>query len=151
MLYVLVAIVGTLALVASILVIVFGAVRKAVDRAAEALAPEGIELDSGPLKLTVRMRDFRTPTFYSGGGISVVPARVVLTKQRLHLLARPQRYGIIDRSGLGAFTVGVVDGRLHLQATDPPGATGSIDYRIPVRDPDAWVTALRAAGARTAA
>jgi hypothetical protein len=149
-LYVVIAIVGAFALVTLILVLVFSAVRKAIDGAAESLAPEGVELDSGRLNVTMRMRDFRTPTFYSGGGIKVVPGRVVLTKQRLHILTRPQRYGIIERADLGAFTVGILDGRLHLQATDPRGATGSIDYRIPVRDPSVWVAALTGAGAKAA-
>jgi hypothetical protein len=139
-----------LIIVALVLVLVFGAVRRAIDRAAEALASEGIELDSGPVTLTTRMQSFRSPELY-GGGLRRTPARLVLTTQRLHLLQRPQRYGILERADLGRFTVGILDGKLHLHSTEPPNATGSIDYRAQVDNPDAWVTALTAAGARRAA
>ena len=144
-------IVGTFAMVALVLVLVFAGITQAIDRAAEALASEGVELDSGRVTVTTRMRDFRGAGFYAGGGIRRNPGRVVLTKQRLCIVQRPQRYGIIDRAALASFTVGTLDGKLHLQASDPPGATGSVDYRITVRDPDAWVAALTAAGARRAA
>lgn len=147
---VLVSMVVPLVLVTITLVIVFAAIRKAIDRAAEGLAPEGIELDSGRVTATTRMRDFRAPNIYSGG-IRRNPARVVLTKQRLHILQRPQRYGIINRADLARFTVGILDRKLHLHTTDPPGASGSIDYRIAMPDPDLWVRALAEAGARRAA
>lgn len=142
------SILGPLVLVTAVLVIVFAAIRTVIDRAAEALAPEGIELDSGQVTVTTRMRDFRAPDFYSGGGIRRNPARVVLTKQRLYILQRPQRYGVIDRADLAKFAVGILDGKLHLRSDQPPGASGSIDYRIPVRDADSWVAALAGAGAR---
>jgi hypothetical protein len=145
------SIVLPLVLVTAALVIVFAAVRKAIDRAAEALAAEGIELDSGPVTATTRMRNFRAANLYSGGGIRRNPARVVLTKQRLYIVQRPQRYGVIDRADLAKLTVGILDGKLHLQSDEPPGASGSIDYRIPLRDPETWVAALAGAGARRAA
>ncbi len=138
---------GSLAVVGVVLAIVFGAVRRAIDRAAERLAAEGVELDSGPVTVTVRMRDFRTPDSYRSGGIRRAPGRLVLTKRRLHILGRPQRYGIFDRAGLDQLTVGILDGRLHLYAIDPPGATGSIDYRVRIKDPERWVASLTAAGA----
>jgi hypothetical protein len=145
---VVVSVVVPLVLVVAVLALVFAAIRKAIDRAAHALGPEGIEHDSGPVTVTTRMRDFRAPDFYSGGGLRRNPARVVLTKQRLYILQRPQRYGVIDRAGLAKFTVGIVDNKLRLRTDEPPGASGSIDYRIPVRDPETWVGALTAAGAR---
>ncbi len=145
------AIIGPLVLVTVVLVIVFAAVRKAIDRAAEGLASEGIELDSGPVTVTTRMRSFRAPGIISAGGIRRNPARVVLTKQRLHILQRPQRYGIIERADLARFTLDNVDGKLRLRSEGPPGASGEIDYRIPVRDLDEWMAALGAAGARRAA
>ncbi|MBA3391673.1 MAG: hypothetical protein H0T89_03465 [Deltaproteobacteria bacterium] len=146
MLVLVLSIIGPLVVVAVVLVIVFGAVRRAIDRAAESVAVEGVELDSGPVTVTVRMRDFRAPGIRSGG-IRRVPGRIVLTRRRLHILGRPQRYGIFDRADLDRLTVGIFDGRLHLYSTDPPGATGSIDYRVPIKDPERWVAALTAAGA----
>jgi hypothetical protein len=145
------AIIGPLVLVTVVLVIVFAAIRKAIDRAAQGLASEGIELDSGPVTVTTRMRSFRAPGIASAGGIRRNPARVVLTKQRLHIVQRPQRYDIIERADLARFTIDTVDGKLRLRSEDPPGASGEIDYRIPVRDLDAWMAALAAAGARHAA
>ncbi len=145
------SITGSLVIVGVVLVIVFSAVRRAIDRAAERVAVEGVELDSGPVTVTVRMRDFRAPGIRSGG-LRRVPGRVVLTKRRLHILGRPQRYGIFDRADLDKLAVGILDGRLHLYATDPPGATGSIDYRVRVDNPERWVAAIVAAvalGART--
>ncbi|MGE0548851.1 MAG: hypothetical protein AB7O24_20450 [Kofleriaceae bacterium] len=142
--------VGPLVAVAAVLVIVFAMIRRAIDRAADALTPEGIELDSGPVTVTTRLRNYRAPGFYSGGAYRRNPARVVLTKQRLYILQRPQRFGVIDRADLAAFTIGILDGKLQLRSDKPPGATGSIDFRIPVRDPDAWVARLASAGASRA-
>jgi hypothetical protein len=144
-------VVAPMALVGVMLVIVFAAIKRAIDRAAAKLSGEGIELDSGPLTLTTRYRDFRTATMYSGGGINRVPARLVLTGKRLHILRCPQRYGIIERDALTHFTARVDGERLHLVAVDPPGATGTIDFRAPVPDPSTWVAALVAAGAKKSA
>jgi len=145
------AIAGPFLIVVVVLVVVFGAIRKALDRAAEALAPEGVELDSGRVTVTTRYKSFRAPGITHYGGIKRVPARLVLTKQRLHILMRPQRYGIFERSTLDKFTVGTLDGKLHLHSSEPPGASGSVDYRVAVPDVDSWVTALAAAGAKRAA
>ena len=51
----------------------------------------------------------------------------------------------------GGLTVGILDRKLHLRSDDPPGATGSIDFRVALPDPEGWVAALRAAGTRAAA
>lgn len=138
-----------IAILVVIFLLVFGAVRKAIDRAAEEIAAEGVELDSGQVTLTTRMTNFRAPGLISGG-IRRNPARVVLTKQRLHLIQRPQRYGILERTDLKQFTVGTIDGKLHLHTDTPPGATGSVDYRVHVDNPARWVDALAAAGATKA-
>lgn len=140
--------IGPLVLVPVVLMIVFAQIRRVIDRDAAALAGEGIELDSGRVTVTTRYRRFRTSKLYRGGGIRRTPARLVLTRHRLHILERPQRYGIIDRAELHRFTVGVLFGALHLSSSDPPGASGSIDYRVRVPDVGAWVAALAAAGAR---
>lgn len=142
------SIVGSMLLVTTVLFAVFAAIRKAIDRAAEALGPEGIELDSGPVIVSTRMRNFRAPKIYSSAAFRRNPARVVLTKQRLYILERPQRFGLFDRSELSSFTVRIVDGTLHLRSEEPPGATGTIEYRVPVRDADTWLARLVEAGAR---
>jgi hypothetical protein len=129
------SVLGPLVLVTGVLVIVFAGVRKAIDRAAAALAPEGIELDSGPVTATTRMRDFRAPDFYSGGGIRRNPARIVLTKQRLYIVQRPQRYGIIDRAQLASFTVGILEGKLHLHSDRPPARAARSTTGLPCPTP----------------
>jgi len=43
------------------------------------------------------------------------------------------------------------DGALRVHSDAPPGATGSLDYRVPVTDTTAWVQALTEAGVRPAA
>jgi hypothetical protein len=133
-----------------LLVIVFAAVKRAIAKAAEALASEGVELDSGPVTVTARYRKFRAPGILRYGGIRRTPGRIVLTKQRLHVLLRPQRYGIIDRAELGRFTVGVDGGELKIESSDPPGASGTVAFSAPVPDVARWVSALTAAGARAA-
>jgi hypothetical protein len=143
-------IVALLALVGATLWVVFFLIQRAIDRDAAALQPEGVELDSGPLTLTTRYRNFRAPGIYALAALRRTPGRIVLTARRLHILCRPQRYGIIDRDELHRFTVRVLDGRLQLRSEDPPGASGTIDFRAPVPDPGAWVTALIRAGAKEA-
>ena len=58
-------------------------------------------------------------------------------------------YSIIARSDLARFTVDIADnGALRIHSDDPPGATGSIEYRVTLTDAQAWVSALVQAGAR---
>lgn len=139
---------GPLTLVATVLTIVFSLVRRAVDRAAAALANEGVVLDSGPLTLTTRYRSFRSAAIYSSSSIQRVPGRIVLTNQRLHLLRRPQRYGVFERSELPKLSVDVFEGMLRIHSDDPPNASGHVDFRAPVTDPQAWLKALVEAGAK---
>lgn len=119
------SIVGPLVLVTVILVIVFATLRRAIDRAAAALAPEGIELDSGHVIVTMRAR----------GAYRRNSARVILTKQRLYILQRPQRLPPVERADLAKVAVSEVDGALCLRGA-------SVDLRIPVRDREAWIRAL---------
>ena len=141
---------GALVLTASVLAIAFALVRRAINRAAEALQVEGVELDSGMVRAMVRYRGYRAPGGVHHGGVRVVPARVVLTSRRLHLVQRPQRVGVFERSDLTRFTVSVGNHRLVLHSDAPPGASGSITYVLRVPDPERWVAALRAAGAQAA-
>jgi hypothetical protein len=141
---------GPLVLTGAVLFTVFSLIRRAVAAAAAGLVSEGIELDSGPVPVITRYRQFRAPGMYLVAGVNRSSGRIVLTKKRLHVIKRPQRYGIIEREWLAHFSVGIDAGRLHIHATDPPGATGTIDYHVPVSDPEQWVSALRAAGARDA-
>lgn len=140
------AIAGSIAFTVLVIVLVFTLIRRSITREANALAD--VELDSGPVKLTTRYQRFKTSRMYRGGGIRMTPAHLVLTKTHLHILERPQLYGIIARADLARFTVGTLDNRLHLRSEDPPNASGTIDYRVPVADPDRWVAALSAIGAR---
>ncbi len=145
MVIVLIGIIGSLALTATILAVVFTAIRRGIDR--EVAQLDHVIIDSGPTTMTTRFHQFRSETLHRGG-LRRNNVRVVLTATHLHLVERPQRYGVFERSDLPAFTVGVESGALSLRSTNPPRATGTIDYRIEVDDPARWVEALVSAGAR---
>lgn len=136
---------GPLVLTAAILFVVFAAIRRRIDRAASEIG--GALLDSGVTKMTTRFHGFRTEDI-ARRGLRRNHVRAVLTSSHLHLVERPQVYGIFERDELSRFTVGVVGDSLHLVSNDPPRAVGTVDYRIAVSDPGRWVEALVAAGAR---
>lgn len=138
------AVVGSLGGTAAILVGVFAAIRRGIDRDAAVL--QGIELDSGTTKIVTRFDQFRSERLIRGGYRRNY-GRAVLTSTHLHIIERPQRYGIFERADLARFSVGSVDGSLVLCSTDPPEATGTITYEIPLSDPTPWIAALRRAGA----
>jgi len=148
MLWMMVAtILGSIALTFSTLAIVFHLIRTSIAREAASLT--GVERDSGPIKVMARYRRFRAPGMSYGGAIKGAPGQLVLTATHLYVLQRPQRYGRFARADLPRFTAGVIDGdRLQLRSEDPPGASGTVDYRMRVADPAGWVTALVAAGAK---
>jgi hypothetical protein len=54
---------------------------------------------------------------------------------------------IFTREELGRLGVGVVAGKLEMTIIDPKGARGHVTFQIEVPDPEAWVRALREAGA----
>ncbi|MBV8759427.1 MAG: hypothetical protein JO257_19220 [Deltaproteobacteria bacterium] len=143
---------GTVLLVGTVLTIVFTFVGRAVRRrTAEqmtALESEGIERDSGMVSGTVRYRDFRAPGLYEGAGISVTRRRLVLTASHLAILGGKVRFHI-PRPDLNRYEVGILEGRLQLVSDNPHGATGHIDLRIAVDDPETWASVLRAAGCQT--
>jgi hypothetical protein len=144
--------IGIPVFVTAILFVVFRAVQKAIARQRAELEREGIERDSGLLWITARFTNFRGPGFYAGRSVGKARGRLVLTRERLVVLtgAGPRRYGAFSRADLGQFVVSTAeDGALHIHSDSPPGATGSLDYRVPVSDPVNWVTALTAAGAKS--
>lgn len=118
-----------------------------VARRRRATQPDRADDDSGITKMTTRFDHFRSERLVRGG-VRRNHVRAVLTETHLHLLERPQRYGVFSRADLPRFTVGLVGTRLHLRSVDPPDATGTIDYQVDVDDPARWVGALVAAGAR---
>jgi hypothetical protein len=146
--------IGIPLLVATILFVVFTLVGWAARRAREALEPEGIVLDSGSQWLTVRMSNYRRQGRYTRKAFSKGKGYVVFTRQALVVLSGTAGTGNGIRcpsSELRRFSVGITDGKLHLVSDSPPGATGHVDYRIAVPDPDRWVSTLCAAGAQPAA
>jgi hypothetical protein len=147
--------IGIPALVLTILAVVFLFVSRAVRRrmAEERLkaTQEGIVLDSGPVWMTVRYRGFQSAGLFIGVGIRKSRVTALLTRERLAFLPWSRHYFTIARADLARFKVGVAeDGGLRIHTEDPPGASGSIDYRIPVADASAWVSALAEAGAQRA-
>jgi hypothetical protein len=146
--------IGIPILVLSILGITFYFVRKAVARqmaeTRAAATSEGIVLDSGPVWITIHYRGYRSSNLAIGVGLTKTRATAILTRQRLILTPASRHYFNVARSDLGKFQVGVADGSVFLRTEDPPHGSGSIDFRIPVPDASAWVTALTEAGARPA-
>jgi len=144
---------GVVLLVSIVLTIVLTAVgrvmrRRMIEQRA-ALESEGIELDGGIVPGTIRYRNFRAPGFYWGTGIQMTRRHVVLTKSHLAILGGKVRFHI-PRPDLGRYTVGTVDHRLQIVSDDPHGATGHVDLRLAVAEPEKWLAALRDAGCKVA-
>lgn len=145
---------GVMLLVGSVLVIVFTLVGRAIRRrVAEQLAVlerEGIERDSGFVGGTDRYRGFRAPGYYASVAIGMTRRRLVLTARQLAILGGKAQFHV-PRAELARYHVGVLDGGLQIVTDEPHGATGHIDMRLAVGDPEPWAAALRAAGCRAAA
>ena len=137
-----------LVLVGAILLIVFSAIRKATAKARAELAREGIVLDTGPTWITIRLSGFRGYGVAVGAGFYKERAALVLSKQRLVLVPSRRRFLHLSHADLARFTVGAEGSELVLHTTEPPNATGTMDVRVTVADPAAWVKALTDAGAR---
>ena len=116
--------------------------RRRIARRRAAIEGEGVERDSGPCLATARYRKYRGRGMYSGGGIRRNPAQLVLTRTHLHLLgvrgAEP-----VPLAELHRYRATVDDGRLVITTDEPVGATGRLEVRAAVPDPDEWVAALR--------
>ena len=145
MVVILLGVIGSLVLTAAILVIVFAAIRRGIDR--EVAQLDQVIIDSGATKMTTRFHGFRSGSLQRGG-LRRNHVRAVLTATHLHLVERPQRYGVFEHAELPLFTVGVEQGAVSLHSAHPPRASGTVDYRIEVNDPERWVAALVSAGAR---
>lgn len=145
MLWLLLGVVGSLVVTAAILFVVFAAIRRRIDALANRL--DDVTLDSGVTKMTTRFVGFRAEGLVRGG-LRRNHVRAVLTSSHLHLVEQPQVYGVFEHGELSRFTVGIVGKDLHLRTADPPRAVGEVDYRIAVSDPERWVEALVAVGAR---
>lgn len=145
--------IGIPLVVGTTLFVVFTMVARTTRRAREALEQEGVVLDSSSQWITVRMNKFRRQGRYTSNAISKGRGYVVFTRQALVVLSGSAGTGTGIRcpsSELGRFSVGIINGKLHLVSDSPPGATGHIDYRIAAPDPERWVTTLCAAGAQPA-
>lgn len=138
------------ALLALVFTLVGRAIRRRVAAEMAALEREGIERDSGFVVGTARYRDFRAPGVYTGAGISTTRRRLVLTASQLAILGGKTWFHI-PRAELGRYQVGALDGRLQIVTDQPHGATGHLDLRLAVAEPERWVAMLRAAGGATAA
>ena len=144
------AIAFAMTLLAFVLTVVARAARRRHEAEMAALTAEGIERDSGFVSGTARYRDFRAPGVYTGAGISTTRRRLVLTASQLAILGGKTRFHI-PRAELGRYHVGVLEGRLQIVTDQPHGATGHLDLRLAVADPERWTATLRAAGCASAA
>jgi hypothetical protein len=124
--------VGPLVLTVAILVIVFAAIKRSIDREAKSLTD--VELDSGNVTIATRH-----PRGYRRN-----PGRFVLTKYKLHIIQRPQRFPHVERSELREATIEIVDGKFRIKV-------GPNDHRATLSDPDRWIAALRKIAESTAA
>ena len=140
----------TLATLAFVLTLVGRAMRRRTAAEMAILEAEGIARDSGFVGGSARYRDFRAPGVHTGAGISTTRRRLVLTARQLAILGGKTRFHI-PRAELARYQVGVLDGRLQLVTDAPHGATGHIDLRLAVADPERWFAMLRAAGCTASA
>lgn len=134
--------------VALILFIVFTSVRRAIARQREAIASEGVVLDSGPQWITIHLKGFRAPGRAVGVGVEKARMSMILTKKALHFVPNRWRFLHFERSGLDHFVVDIEGGALHMHSDDPPNASGTIDIKLPVSNASEWVAALTEAGAK---
>jgi len=137
-----------LLLLGTIFYFVFSAVRKATARTRAELEQEGILLDTGRTWITIRLHGYRGNGLAVGTGLYKERAAFVLSKQRLVLVPSRRRFLQLSHADLAHFSVGADGGQLVLHTDTPPNATGTMDVRVTVADPETWVKALTEAGAR---
>jgi len=142
-------VVGILFVTAMFVLFILRYVRNLTARMRADLENEGIVLDTGPQWITIRYSGFRAPGFARGVGYAKTRASLILTQRRLAVVPARWRHLLTARADLGRFSTGVAeDGLLRIHSDDPPNASGSIDFRVPVSDPGPWVRALIDAGAK---
>ncbi len=140
---------GGLVLAGVFVFLLLGWIRSITERQREALANEGIVLDSGSVWMTIQYRGFSAPRFARGVGFDKRKGALVLTEKRLSILPRRWDHQQIANGDLGRFTVGADgDGRLHLRSDNPPNARGIIEFHVPVGDVNGWIRALTDRGVR---
>jgi hypothetical protein len=128
-------------LVAAVLFIV----RRTRERVIARLSSEGLERRTGPVRLTLRFRDYRAPGWRLGG-FSIKAGELVLTRQGL-VVVFPQalRLSGQDLSNLGV----TVDGtRVSLETAAPFQASGHVRVEFETDQAEAWKAALLSRGAR---
>jgi hypothetical protein len=140
--------------VSLILGIVFGiigsAMRKRREAALHVLRQEGIERDSGVVRATVRYRDFAMAGMYSGARVAIVRRQLVLTRANFVILGGIPSLPSIPRNELRRYEVKSDEGSLIISTDNPVQASGHMQLKLKVPDVDAWVKALREAGAMAA-
>ncbi len=136
-----------LLLLGPIFYFVFSTIRKATARMRAELEREGIVLDTGPTWITIRLSGFRGYGVAVGRGFYKERAALVLSKQRLVLVPSRRRFLHLNHADLAHFTAGADGDQFVLHTESPPNATGTMDVRVTVADPQTWVKAVTDAGA----
>ena len=139
---------GILIFVVALLYSIFAMVRRVGAKQRASLESEGIVMDAGSVHVAIHFAGYSAPGIHVGVGVHKGPLVVVLTERRLAFLPSRRAYMRIDRADLARFTASVEDGVLRLHSDSPPNASGMIDFRVSVSDPDAWMRALVEAGAK---
>jgi hypothetical protein len=137
--------------VALILGLVFGIVgslmRKRLAAQVIVLRQEGIERDSGIVRGSVRMRDFVMPGLRAASRWATVSKQLVLTRRSFVILGGIPSLAPIPRTELQRYGVKSDGGSLVISTDNPVHASGHMELKLRVQDADAWVKALRDAGA----
>lgn len=131
---------------AAVFTIVFRVMRRSVERLRSELDAEGVVLDSGVRRATIRYRDFHSPGYYDSLGVKLATLELVLTHRSMVVLGA-QRWPRVPLEALHRYVVEKSDNALLIKTDQPVGATGHTEIRIRVDDPDAWARALQEAGA----
>jgi hypothetical protein len=115
-----------------------------------ALVSEGIVRESGLCTGGLRYRDYRAPGFRAGSARSLVRRELILTRASLGILGGVALQ-TIPSAELHRYAVSNEKGVLLLVTDNPVGATGHMELRLRVPDPDGWVQTLRELGATSGA
>jgi hypothetical protein len=139
---------GVALLVTCVLVTVFGilhhVIGKRIARERIALATEGIVLEERG-RGSIRYRDYRAPGRYSGAAIRAAALHLVLTRSHFAMLGA--RLPRIPLGELHRYAVSSDGHQLIITTDNPVEATGSLKITLALNDAQAWLSALRNAGA----
>lgn len=145
-------------LVGAILFVVFRTMFESLKDAKTEYESEGIELDSKPQWVTVRLNNYASPAAPKGiSAYSKNPNVLLLTRKNL-LLVRNHNNGWttrmgfkfirIDRTNLQRLKVTSINNTLHIHCDSPPNASGQFTISLPVDNAEQWVQQLINAGAQ---